>query len=324
MKSVALFGGIFWSVSQALIPCHAHSGEMLLDSDRLIEADRLARTNSFRLQAGLISRKLDSFDLGKPVTPYFTDQSDETPKRRYRKDGKCFEVSFLNQINHAVRISCDDLVSDLRLPGFSEYFPVSVQELAKSGLNDFVFRASQSKYKLKAFLHSYDTVEMDRRDLGLGNQQVHPTQDFSVTISNHGQVNLDSKLGLIIRQNHQIHIGNIGIQDEQSSLKTNEISAEPSAMVFYNGKGNVILVNRLLMPSAFQFYFQNESKESSEYFKNLQNRSYTEAVCYRDDWVGPSQKDCSPVAFEGVKTYQSQSFVLLKIDFVGQAVSVLK
>jgi len=324
MKSKLVLGGLFLSVFQTFMISNAHSSEILLNQDDLLETDRRSRVNPYRLRLGPVSKEIFSFELGNMKTPFFKDQDSGNFKRRYKNNDKCFEVSFLDTVSVAKKICCSKLLSDLKLPGLPEYVPARVQDLANTGLSGFVFQAKKVEYMLKAYLHTSDTIQMDRRILGRGTQLPHPTQDFSLSVSSDGAVSLDAKNGLSIQQSSSVKMGKIGIQDEQSNLFTSKIIAEPSAIVFHDGMGSVILVNRLLMPSIFQDHLLEDSQEATAYFEKLKLLSLKEPICYRDDWMNPSQFDCRVVVFERYKTYEKQSYRLLKVDFFNKAVTVLK
>jgi hypothetical protein len=294
----------------------AFAGSLILSESQLIESAKRYRENQYRLRRGPIYVDVFSFELGKAVTPFFLASDQETIQRRFKNENQCFEVSFFSKVNLARKIHCSNLISDLKLPEYPEYQAVRLSDILKKGsMHDFVFQNTESHFLLKAYLHTFGSIEMDKRILRLKDSSEFPTQDFPLSIIHQGKVEIAEKSGLKIRQDHTLSVGKIGIQDARIRQLSNEVNISPSDLVFHDQKGSLIVLNQLLLPNVFRKHLLIQTSDSLSYFNELQSRSRKEAICYRDDWLEPSQLDCQKVLLDQVKTAVLRSYRWLKIDF---------
>jgi hypothetical protein len=297
-----------------LISLDATAGELVLDQNLLEKTSIQARSKPYRIQQSIVSRGISVFELGNPATPYFQDQVSKTVKRRFRSSKNCYEVSFLETLNLATRSDCRQLMSDLKLPGLPEFHAVKVSDGLNSSPRGFEFWNTSDSYRLKGFVHTRESIQMDQRILGLKDTSAFPTQSFQVKTETAGTVVIDPQFGLKITQQASVQAGKIGIQDSSGETIANTIHRKLNDWVFTDGR-RVVVINDLLLPRPFQDSLLTIHPKFSQYLSDLENRSGNRAVCYRDSWMGESDQDCHQMAIRKIKPLQFIAFKLLMIDF---------
>jgi hypothetical protein len=312
---------VFAIFTFSLAPLDAISGELILDQSLLEKASKQARENPYRIKQALGSKEVSAFDLGNPVTPFFQHESSKTTKRRYRSGKNCFEVSFLKTLNLATKTDCRQLMEDLKLPGYPDFHAAKVSDLLKPSASGFGFWDASDSYRLKGFVHTRETIEMDQRILGLQTTDAFPTQSFLVKTEAKGSVTLDSKSGLSITQQTSMTIGKIGILDQRSETINNSISRDLKDWIFTDGKGRVIVINKLMLPRPLQDSLLAIQPDFSQFLEDLESRSSRSAVCFRDSWMGNTDQDCQQMVIKKIRPFELHSFNLLMVDFQSSSVS---
>jgi hypothetical protein len=312
---------VFALFALSVIPFDAISGELILDQSLLEEVAKQSRVNPYRIKQALGSKAVSSYDLGNPATPFFQDESSKTAKRRYRSTKNCYEVSFTETLNLAIKTDCNRLMADLKLPGYPDFYSAKVSDLLDSPKKDFEFWNESDSFQLRGFVHSRETIEMDQRILGLQNTDAFPTQPFQVKTEARGNVALDSKSGLSITQQSSMTVGKIGILEQRSETINNLITRDLNDWIFTDGKGRVIVTNKLMLPRPFQDSLMMNQPKFTQFLGDLESRSSRSAVCYRDSWMGNTDQDCQQLVIKKIRPVELQSFSLLMVDFQDSSVS---
>lgn len=296
------------------------AGELILDQNLLEKVSKKSQENPYRIKQVIGSKDAFVFELGNPVTPFFQDEATKTVKRRYRSAKNCFEISFHEKLNLAIKTDCRQVMSDLKLPGFPDFHAAKVSDLLDSSLKDFEFWNESNSYQLKGFVHSRETIEMDQRILNLKDTGSFPTQLFQVKTEAIGNVALDSKFGLSITQQTSLFVGKIGIQDQSDETITNIINRTLNDLIFTDGRGRIIVINSLLLPLPFQNSLLSIQPKFSRFLSELENRSTRSAVCFRDSWMGNSDQDCQHMVIKKIRPFEFKAFSLLMVNFQDSSV----
>jgi hypothetical protein len=301
----------------------AWSNEIILQPEVLKRLSERARSQPYRTRGGIFSREMMSFEIGRPVTPYFADKESQVSKRRYQDEQRCYEVAFLSRLNQVKRIACRDLQLDLRVPGFPAFKPTRVGDLASGQRSSFAFFQSEQTYALSGFLHDQETVRMDQAVLGLPDRSSFPRQSFKVQALSSGSVVLEPQGSLRVRQEARLTIGKLGILDARERNWTALVERKADQWVFSDGAGKVLLLNDLLLPPALRGSLMEIDPRLASGLQDLEQRSRVEPVCFRDSGWGPGELGCHRMV-ESIPVVRMSPFRLLLIDFNGQQVSALQ
>ncbi len=306
---------IFSVLTLGIFSSSSFAGEVILDRVVLEQASRQARENPYRLKLAIGSKEILYFEVGKPVTPYFRDESDTPLKRRFQSENRCYEVSFFKKLNLARKTNCLTVMDDLKLPGLPDFHAARVSELLQESLNAFDFWNTSATYSLTGFVHDRETIRMDQIVLNIKDQSSFPTRSFTVKTSSSGKVVLDSKAGLVIEQHYLLTLGKIGILNERSIKIDSSIKRSLDQWVFTDGQGKIVLINALMAPLALQNFTLGIQPEFIRYLKDLETKSSQGAVCYRDSWTHPSDQDCHFLLTQKIQPVGYSPFRLLRVDF---------
>jgi hypothetical protein len=302
------------------LPGVAWSGELILNEARLNALEKQARENPYRKRRSLCPDSLLPYELGRVVTPFFQDPVKDVAKRRYRAEKKCFEVSYLPGLNQVARIRCEDLHSDLRIEGFPEFRSVRVADLAAGGKAGFPLPESEAVFRLRGYLHDEETVRMDQRVLNLPDLSAFPSANFEVGMKENGRVTMDASAGIRIEQLVERTIGKLGIVSARKDSYRSSFGRGPEDRVFSDGKGKVILLNDLMLPSALRNHLVGIRSEWKVRMGALETRSQSGPICFRDSGYGSATLDCHQMVLQE-RPVDFRNFKGLLLDFTSGSLS---
>ncbi len=244
------------------------------------------------------------------------------PLIKKNKD-KCFELTVFETMNIARKVGCYDKTQDLYLPGFEDYKSVTAQSLITEGLQGFKTNEFSKSYELQAFIQTIDTYSMDRTVFGDIVEKSAPRRKFKTNFKGGAEVVLKKKEGLNLHQSYELSVDQIGILGAKTAKSSNNIKVISGGLIFSNGKGQVLIYNPVL-PKPFGDFDLALNPKLPSLLENLEQQSQSAPVCFRDDYVSPSPKDCHKMIFESHSLVTFSKIKILAIDFVSQKIEFLK
>jgi hypothetical protein len=311
----------FMLLALAILPTFAFAEPIITDTVKVEKLYEKVRKNPFYLKVGPAKFEIFYFEVGRAQTPFYERASQV--KRFYKKDDKCFELTVFETMNIARKVRCFEKIQDLYLPGFEDYKAVSIQNLLNEGLQGFKASEFSQSYELEAFVQTIDAYSMDRAVYGDIIDQTAPRRKFKTHLKGMDQVVLNKKEGLEFRQNLELSVDKIGILSAKTIKTTNSVKVIAGGVIFSNGHGKILIYNPVL-PKPFGDYELGLNPKIPALLETLATQSQTAPVCFRDDYVSPSPKDCHKMILESNSLGYRNKVKILAIDFVGQKVEFLK
>ena len=305
----------------AIVPTFTYAESIITDNIKVEKLYEKVRINPFYLKVGPAKFEIFYFKVGQAQTPFYERSSQA--KRFYKKDNKCFELTVFETMNIARKVGCYDKTQDLYLPGFEEFKAVTIQMLLDEGLKGFKTNEFSQTYDLQAFVQTIDTYTMDRTVYGDLVDQTAPRRKFKTYLKGLSEVVLKKKEGLELKQNLELTVDKIGILSAKTSKFSNSIRPIAGGLIFSNARGKVLVYNPVL-PRPFGDYELALNPKLPALLEALAAQSQTSPVCFRDDYVSPSPKDCHKIIFETNSLGYTNRTKILAIDFVSQKIEFLK
>lgn len=301
-------------ISLSILSSISFAGEIITDTTKIEALQKNLRENPYYRKLGPAKYKIYSFEIGGPTTPFYTENS--KTKRFYKKENKCFELTILETKNIARKVRCMDKAKTLYLNGFEDFKVVDKQELLNEGLQGFNTNSFSHSFKLLAYLHEYDDYVMDRAIFGAEVEKLAPKREFNVDLNGITEIKLTEK-ELEIKQQLSLKSGKIGILSEKSVLMSNKIRLEAGGLIFSNNQGKVLIYNPYLR-SPFGTHELIFNQKLPEFLSKLAQDSLNGPVCFRDNLLSPTQKDCQKLVLQTEKLGAYSQTKIVEIDFVKQ------
>ena len=305
----------------AIAPALSFAEPIITDTKTVETLFEKVRKNQFYLKVGPAKFKIFYFEVGNAQTPFY--ERGNQVKRFYKNKDKCFELTVFETMNIACKVGCYDKTLDLYLPGFEDYKAVTVPALLTEGLQGFRTNEFSKSYELQAFIQTIDTYTMDRAIYGDVVEQSAPRRKFKTYLKGQAEVLLKKKEGLELRQSYELSADQIGILGAKTAKSSNTIKVISGGLIFSNGKGQVLIYNPVL-PKPFGDFDLALNPKLPSLLENLEQQSQSAPVCFRDDYVSPSPKDCHKMIFESHSLVTFSKIKILAIDFVSQKIEFLK
>jgi len=304
-----------------ILPTFVCAGPIITDPIKVGKLYEKVRTGPFYHKVGPVKFKIYDFEVGKAMTPFY--QRGNQVKRFYKNKNKCFELTVFESMNIARKVKCFDKTQDLSLPGFEEFKAVSFKTLLAEGLQGFKANEFSKTYELEAFVQTIDTYAMDQAVYGDQVDQMAPRRKFKTYLKGVNEVVLKEKEGFELRQELDLSVDKIGLLNARTIKSTNSIKLAPGGLIFSNAQGKILVYNPVL-PKPFGDYELSLNSKLPALLEALAEQSQSAPVCFRDDYVNPSSKDCHKIIFETHSLGYINKFNILAIDFVSQKIEFLK
>lgn len=305
----------------AIVPTFSFAEPIITDNVKVEKLYEKVRINPFYLKVGPAKFEIFYFEVGRAQTPFYERSSQV--KRFYKNENKCFELTVFETMNIARKVGCYDKTLDLYLPGFEEFKAVSTQILLDEGLKGFKTNEFSQTYELQAFVQTIDTYTTDRAIYGDLVDQTAPRRKFMTYLKGMSEVVLKKKEGFELQQNLELSVDKIGILGAKTTKTSNSIKLIAGGLIFSNAQGKVLVYNPVL-PKPFGDYELSLNPKLPALLEVLAAQSQTAPVCFRDDYVSPSPKDCHKIIFETNSIGYINRVKILAIDFVSQKIEFLK
>lgn len=305
----------------AIAPALSFAEPIITDTKTVETLYEKVRKNQLYLKVGPAKFKIFYFEVGNAQTPFY-ERANQI-KRFYKNEDKCFELTVFETMNIARKVGCYDKTQDLYLPGFEDYKAVTTQALIADGLQGFKTNEFSKTYELQAFIQTIDTYSMDRAVFGDVVEQSAPRRKFKTYLKGQAEVVLKKKEGLELRQSYELSVDQIGILSAKTAKSSNSIKVISGGLIFSNNKGQVLIYNPVL-PKPFGDYDLGLNPKLPTLLETLALQSQSAPVCFRDDYVSPSPKDCHKMIFESHSLVTFTKIKILAIDFVSQKIEFLK
>jgi hypothetical protein len=305
----------------AIVPTFSYAEPIITDIDKVDKLYDKVRVNPFFLKVGPAKFEIFYFEVGRAQTPFYERSSQI--KRFYKNENKCFELTVFETVNIARKVGCYDKTQDLYLQGFEEFKAVTIQSLLDEGLQGFKTNEFSQTYELQAFVQTIDTYTMDRAVYGEMVEQTAPRIKFKSYLKGMNEVVLKKKEGFQLLQNLELTVDKIGILSPKTIQSSNSIRLNAGGLIFSNAQGKVLLYNPVL-PRPFGDYELTLNPKLPALLEVLATQSQTTPVCYRDDYVSSSPKDCHRIIFGTYAPGNMNKVKILAIDFLRQKIEFLK
>ena len=305
----------------AIVPTFSYAEPIITDIVKVEKLREKVRVNPYFLKVGPAKFEIFYFEVGRAQTPFYERSSQI--KRFYKNEHKCFELTVFETMNIARKVGCYDKTQDLYLQGFEEFKAVTIQSLLDEGLQGFKSNEFSQTYELEAFLQTIDTYTMDRAVYGEMVEQTAPRRKFKAYLKGMNEVVLKKKEGFELLQTLELSVDKIGILSPKTTKTSYSIKLNAGGLIFSNAQGKVLLYNPVL-PKPFGDYELTLNPKLPALLEVLAAQSQTAPVCYRDDYVSPSPKDCHQIIFGTNALGNINKVKILAIDFLRQKIEFLK
>jgi hypothetical protein len=295
------------------------AGQIIIESFEVQSLQKSMAENQLYLKVGPLNFKISNYDIGRPTTPFYKEGS--YSKRFYQLKEKCFEVTVLSKLNIARKAPCFDKTEDLHLPGFEEFRSVKLKDLLEERAVGFRREIISKSYQLTAYTQTFSLFSLDQAVYGQVINQIAPKTNFFVKLSGQEEVSLSTK-GLEVIQSYDLFVSNIGTNNERFKTTKNSIRPASGGIIFSNSQGQVLIYNPF-MPKPFGDYSTELNSELPLILSNLEARSESGPVCFRDNYANPTSNDCLRLFFDVPSLTVSSRISITLIDFLNQKVSFL-
>jgi hypothetical protein len=290
------------------------ANEIITASQQIENLQKKLRENPYYRKIGPLKFEIFYFDIGKPTTPFY--EEDSQIKRFYKNEKNCFELVILENKNLARKTRCLDKARTLYLKGFEEFKVVEKSELIREGLNGFTTDEFNQSFKLLAYLQSYDMFSLDRAVYGGEIEKLAPKKDFNVYLKGLNEIRLNDK-EFEITQKLSLAVDKIGWLPEKSVAITNSIKKEIGGLIFTNGQGRVLIYNPYIK-SPFGTHQLKLNTDLPAYLNKLAQDSQSAPVCFRDSYTSSNQLGCHEMIFKKKTLGLYEKVKILEIDFVNK------
>jgi hypothetical protein len=310
---------IFISLMALILSSFAYAEPIVVAPGIIEQISKKLRENEYYIKRGPAKFKIFYFDIGKPETPIYLSNS--IYKRFYRNEKKCFELTIEEKLNVARRVKCHKKINQLYIAGFEKFRFTPLKDIFALGWRGFEIEKSQQKFELEAILQPFKMFSLDRHVFGPSYDEMAPRKKFNVLLSSSSKLDFTEKKIEFI-QELNLNVGKIGILSERSSQMKNSISTNERTLIFSNDLGEVLIYNPYL-PHPFGDYRIVPNAELNRMLIKLAEDSLSGPVCFRDDYVSPTSKDCHKILFETQKLGQYKKIQMMLVDFKNQKVSLI-
>jgi hypothetical protein len=274
-------------LTSVILSSPSRAGSIITDRSKLQKISTQLLNHPSYIKSGLLRKEVHVLSLGKKITPYYLD--DGSTKAIYRNSNHCYELTVLKSKNLAKQIECNRVKEDLHLEEFDSFTSTHLSPLPL-GFESFETSTVHRSFDLRAFLHSYDLLELDRAILGEDVVANAPKTNFNTELFDTHRVHLQ-KDRIMIEQDLQLHISQIGIMAPKIKKMSHRFELKDDGVILSNGQGQVILYNPP-RPHPLGDYELKANLELIEFLESLSVESKWAPVCFRDSPIGSSTNDC--------------------------------
>ena len=299
-----------------ILSSFASAEPIVVATSTIEQISKKLRENDYYIKRGPAKFKIFYFDIGKPETPIYLSNS--VFKRFYRNENKCFELTIEEKMNVASRVKCHKKINQLFIAGFENFTFIPIKDIFALGWKGFEIEKLQQKFELEAILQTFDMYSLDRHVFGPSYNEMAPRKKFNVLLSSSSKLDFTEKKIEFIEEIN-LNVGKIGILSERSSQMKNSVSSTESTLIFSNDLGEVLIYYPYL-PQPFGDYRIVPNGELNRMLTKLAEDSLSGPVCFRDDYVSSTPKDCHKILFETQKLGQYKKIQMLLVDFKNQKV----
>lgn len=293
---------------------------IITDTSRLDELYNKVRKNNYFLKVGPIKYKIYSFEIGYPQTPFY--EKSNLTKRFYKYENKCFELTVYETLNIARKVNCFDKLSELQLPGKSDFKVTTIAELLKEGHKSFRLGEFYESYEMEAFLQSYDLFTFDQQILGERVMERAPRRKFKTHLNGYNEVILNEK-NLELKQVLKLEVDRIGLMAEKTKETKKTTKLRPDGVLLSNGQGQVIIYNPYTQVP-FGDYELTLNPQVPQLLNQMAQDSLSAPVCFPDNYINPKPKDCHKLIFKSHDLGIFTEIKMVLVDFFQQRVEFIK